>query len=184
MTDETAFTVRDLLPSRLDRLDEVLQNELGKEEGVGALAWDVVESQATDAIASALDCDPFEVLARGWAVARNLHEYADASKHPRRERSVVHLGKHPMTVTMHPVLKYRIGPVASPPLRFTLELTAEFESVALSIKDGHITGIGSGECYVSAQLKYRDVKLHPEQQSRHVKLPGYLKFNVPGVPIR
>jgi hypothetical protein len=70
-----------------------------------------------------------------------------------------------------------------PPLRFTLELTAQFKAVALAIKAGHIGAVGAGECFVSAQLKYGEVNLHPALDSRHVKLPGEFRFAAPGLAI-
>ena len=69
------------------------------------------------------------------------------------------------------------------PLRFTVVLKGHFRSVALVIRDGCITGLDSGDCSVSAQLKCGEVPLHKEAESRHVILPGYLVFPLPGVAI-
>ena len=185
MADNSGCKVRDLLPDELDGMETEVRQALEKDAGAGGakLAWSFIGSQATDAIADTLDFDVFELLARGWCAARELHEYTNPARHPRGEHSVVQLGEHKFTTSVHPVLKCSLDAVALPTLRFTLEFTATVEAVALDIVNGHITAAGAGECYVSAQLKYGEVKLHKPLASRHVKLPGRLTFKRPGFPI-
>jgi hypothetical protein len=136
----------------------------------------------TNDIRSRLNFDVVEVLARGWVFARELHEYKDPNKHPRGESSIVYLGEHKMTTELYPVLTMMIGPIRRE-LRFTLAMTAQINSVRLSIRDGHITGFGTGDCLVKAQLKYREIALHGPIASRKVTLPGHRDFTAPGLAI-
>jgi len=63
------------------------------------------------------------------------------------------------------------------------DVDCAFRSAALSICDGHITAIDAGDCSVGAQLKYKDMKLHKELESREMKLPGRLQLQPPGLEI-
>jgi len=184
MTEPSGIRLRDLLPPDVE-MKSVVKDELRKDADINqlSLAWRFVGSEATDAVRNVLDCDVFEIVARGWCVARELHEYTDSHKHPHDEKSVVHLGEHKFATNVHPVLNISVGAIHCPPLRFTLELAANFRSVALSICNGRITGVGAGDGYVSAQLKYGDVKLHKNKESKKVPLPVEYKFRDPGLSI-
>jgi hypothetical protein len=184
MTESSGVTLRQLLPEEVD-MKPVVKDELRKNAYVGrlSLAWGFIGSEATDAVRNVLDCDVFEIVARGWCVARELHEYADSSKHPPGERSIVHLGEHEFATNVHPVLSISVGAIECPPLRFTLELAAHFRSVALSISNGRITGLAAGDGYVSAQLKYGTVNLHKKKESEKVPLPVEFRFREPGLAI-
>ena len=153
MTEDRGCQVRDLLPTTFERMDGVLREQLQRDQGsTGArLAWDFLGEQATDAIADLLHCDVFELLARGWCVVRELHKYTDPEVYPIEKLALVQLGKHKVTATVHPVLSYSIDAVKLPPLRFTVELSANFDTVTLEIRGGRIRAVGAGECYVTAQ---------------------------------
>lgn len=184
MAEQSGITLAQLFPDPFEKMELVAKSEMTKSAEVGRqhLAWGFVGSQAESALRSALDCDVFELIARGWCTGRELHEYTDATKHPRGERSVLHLGEHALTSKLHPMLMVTVGRVELPRLRFTLDLTANFRAVALAICNGHITAADTGDAYVSATLKYGDVKLH-RKDSRKIKLPGRVIFEVPGLPI-
>jgi hypothetical protein len=101
---------------------------------------------------------------------------------PSRRR-VRCLGEHSVATEVHPVLTLVIGSIECRPLRFTVVRRGHFRSLALVIRDGCIAGLGSGDCSVSAQLKYGEVPLHQETEFRHVILPGHLVLRPPGVVI-
>jgi len=188
MTEETGISVRELLPGSFSRLGQTLQEAASRENGPGertlpGFAWRIAGSEASSALQTALDTDVFSLLARGWGVARELAKYADRSKYPAAVTTIVYLGKHSVTAEVHPVLIVSIDGIEWPPFRFTLALSANFETVALVIRDAHIIGLDSGDCSVSAQLRYGEVPLPGELQSRHVALPGCLRFKPPGIAI-
>jgi hypothetical protein len=182
---DSALMVNELLPDTFQRMEGVVRDELSKDPamGVASRVWGLIGSTATGAIRSRLNFDVVELLGRGWSVARELHEYKDPNKHPPNQSSIVYLGQHNMKTEVHPVLTLMIGSIQSPELRFTLEMTAHINSVALSIRDGHITGLGTGDCFVEAQLKYREIALHDPIKSRKVNLPGHRDFKPPGLAI-
>jgi hypothetical protein len=181
---DNGVMVNELLPDTFNRMEGVVRNEFSKDPamGVASRLWALIGSTATDAIRSRLNFDVVELLGRGWVFARELHEYKDPNKHPPEESSIVYLGQHKMKTELYPVLTLMIGPI-SRELRFTLEMTAHINSVALSIRDGHITGLGTGDCFVEAELKYREIALHDPVKSRKVTLPGHRDFKAPGLAI-
>jgi hypothetical protein len=182
---DSGVMVSELLPNTFNGMEGVVRDELSKNPAMGLASsmWGFVGSTATDAIRSRLNFDVVELLGRGWVFARELHEYKDPVKHPRGQSSILHLGEHKMTTELHPVLTLMIGPLQPPALRFTLEITAHIRSAALAIRDGHITGLGSGDCFLSAQLKYREFPLHNPLETRRVTLPGHYPFKAPGLAI-
>jgi len=188
MSEQYGCKVADLLPDTFDHLDEVIKEGLGSDSEAGrpaipGFAWQIIQSKAAQAVRGVLDGDVFELLARAWCVARELHEFTDRRKHPPDKDSTVFLGDHRVSTEVHPVLLVTVGSIEGPRLRFTLTLTAHFRSASLSIRDGHITAIEAGDCSVGAQLKYKDIKLHKELESRDIKLPGRVKLQPPGLEI-
>ncbi len=188
MSEQYGCKVSDLLPDKFDHLDQVIKEGLdGDSEearpSIPRFAWQIIQSKATQAVRDVLDGDVFELLARAWCVARELHDFTDRRKYPPGKDSTVFLGNHQVSTEVHPVLVVTVGSLEGARLRFTLTLTAHFRSAALTIRDGHITAIDAGDCSVGAQLKYKDTKLHKELESREVKLPGRLRLQPPGLAI-
>jgi hypothetical protein len=167
-------TVGDLLPERFDGLEDRVKQQLSADPEVGRnkLAWNLIGSEIEGALRSVLDCDLIETLAKAWAAARALQDYADPDKHPPGEAAVVHLGEREVERELHPVASVTIGSCQCMELRFTLCLAAHFSGLALSIRAPYITGGTAGDVKASAQLKYGEVPLHKPQESRKVALPG------------
>jgi hypothetical protein len=183
MTEQSALQVRDLLPDGL-QLGQTVEAALRSNGGVGAakFAWRVIGSEATSALKGVLSLDVFEVVARVWCGAKELHDFTDRSKHPAGEKSVVYLGEHAFSKIIYPTLAITIGPYKCPPLRFTLELATTIRSIALAICDGRITSAGAGDGDVTGRLSYGDVDL-TKQQSRKVPFPAHVAFTAPGLAI-
>lgn len=184
MSEQGGCPIRDLLPASFDGMADTMQTELCKQDGVagGRLAWGFVGSQASAAVRDVLGADVFELVARGWCAANELHDYADPSRHPPNERAVVHLGEHAFVKVLHPGLEVMVGPVHCGTLRFTLELAANFRAVALAIVRAHIVAVDAGDGFVSATLKYGDIALH-HRESRKVPFPVHLALRPPGLAI-
>jgi hypothetical protein len=184
MTDPDFMLACNLLPPTLENLDTALKSEL-TQQGANALpsyALHIIGSEATDAIRDTLNVNVFELLAEGWSIAHELHEYTDPHLHLPTERSVVFLGEHSLTTTAYPLLTVRVGEVSYPAIRLNLELTGKFRTAALIIQNGHITGLETGDCSVRAQLSCGNVPLHTAT-SKDITLPGKLKFKAPGLAI-
>jgi hypothetical protein len=174
-----------LLPERLDGIGEEARKKLceTKEIGCMKLAWDLIAGELAGALKSALDCDLLKVLAKGWAEAKILSDFADTKKHPPGTRSVIEIGEHALKRELHPVVAVTIGSLPCVELKFTLAVTAHFSGVKLAVLDGHVTGGSSGEAWASAQLSYEGTPLHEAAECRKVAIPGTFAFDSPGIPI-
>ena len=175
----------DLLPDRLDEASRHAVEALSADEEIGCmkLAWDVVGKELQEALKSALDCDLLELLAKGWAEARLLSDYADPAKHPPGERAVLELGEHELSRDVHPVVAVTVGSCPCMEIKFTFALTAHFSGLKLAVMDGHILGGSMGEAWVSAELSYSGVPLHGDADSKKLRIPGSFRFADPGVKI-
>jgi hypothetical protein len=174
-----------LLPAQLDSVGERARLKLCENQDVGAmkLAWGYIGGELQNALAQALDCDLMEMLARGWAQADLLTEFADSARHPAGERSIVEIGAHDCSRELKPVIAVTLGSCPCAELEFGLKVSANFGGVQLSIADGHITGGRTGEAWASAQLSFQGQPLHDAAQTRKVPIPGAFQFEAPGIPI-
>lgn len=184
MNEHSGVTVSQLIPDR-HAMEDVLKAELSKDRALSwaGSAWALIGSRAMDAIRSRLNFDVVELLGHGWTVARQLHEYKDPTKHPANESTILNLGEHSMRTECHPILMLTVGQMRPLKLRFTLELTAKIHAVALSIRNAHITAMGTGSCSVSALLKYGQIDLHDPVELPKVEFPGKHDFAAPGLKI-
>ena len=174
-----------LLPDRLDSLAERVKGKLSEDQKVGGmkLAWGFIGKELQAALKSVLDCDLFEILAKGWAQAAPLADFADLSKHPPGQRSMIELGKHDLSRELHPVIAVTIGDCPCVELNFTLTVTANISGVRLSIFDRHIVAADPGETWATAQLSYEGTPLHDAPESKKIRIPGEISFAAPGVEI-
>jgi len=169
--------INDLFPSGLTQIGESVANEIRQqgEAGLTGGAWAMLKDEAAARLQEVLDLDVLEVIGQAWSKARELREYADPLKHPPEETSIVHLGEHAVTCEVYPVLEVRLGDVALPELRFTLNVIAKFKSVALTIRGGAIRAVAPGACAAVAELKYRSATLKREE-TPELRLPGRFNF--------
>ena len=174
-----------LLPDRLDSMADRVKSRLSEDEKVGGmkLAWGFIGKELQAALKSVLDCDLFEILAKGWAQAAPLADFVDPAKHPPGERSMIELGKHDLSRELHPVVAVTIGDCPCVELNFTLTVTANISGVRLSILDSHIVAADPGETWATAQLSYEGTPLHEAPESKKIRIPGEIGFTAPGVEI-
>lgn len=174
-----------LLPDRLDGVADQVKSRLCSDDKVERmdLAWDLIGDELHGALKSVLDCDLIGVVAKGWAEAAALSDYADPARHPHGERSVVEIGEHDFQRDFEPVVGVTIASCPSVELRFKFVLTAHLGGAKLSILDGHILGGTLGPSWASAQLSYAGVPLHPVGETRKCAIPGSFSFEAPGIAI-
>lgn len=185
MKESSGCSLRDLFPGQFEHLERELRGEPGAREAErdGPLAWDYLASRAQELILENQDFDIFESLARGWAALRKLREYAREPKRAEDRTFDVALGKHEFTLQLRPTLTYQIGSLPEHSIPFDLALSVRVESVVLAILHGRIRAVGSADCSVTAQLKYRGIPLHDELKTQKVRAPGRIRLREPGLEI-
>ena len=180
------MSVADLLPSKLDHLDAALEREKAANSQLSvlpAMAMGVVGERIDAAVRESLGCDVFQVLAQAWAKARELHDYADETKHPAGEISTMFLGEHALGTDLHPTVDVILTGLTTFELVFTLQLQAALRLAELTIRGGHIVELGKCDAELRAVLMYADIALHEPLKSRRVTLSNPMTFAAPGIPI-
>ena len=179
---DSGIRLKQLLPSDLGELERAVDSEIriGREHSQAGVAWGFVRSTAADRIRDVLDFDAIELIATGWSKAVELRQ---SNHQPPGQTTIVHLGKHDIKTSVHPVLTVGFSLLPHVALRFTLEVTAHFKGAALSVRNGHILAAETGQASVSAQLLYGKAKLHGKQESPALLLPGRYTFKEPGIRI-
>jgi hypothetical protein len=168
-------TLADFLPDEIEGLGEQIKAHVA--EAKGAVAWPVVESQAMSGLKSSLaGFDVFGLLGQAWAKVRELRALKEPGKQAPGEIGIVPVGQHQTTFTAEPALHLTIAGWAAPPLKFGLVTNAIFESVHLSVRDGHLVAAAPGKVAFTTALSLGSIPLHTPKELGHVKLPGQIKF--------
>lgn len=151
-------------------LDEHLR-EAAPNESLAAQALRLAAGEIAGQLQTILDFDVFELLAQGWVKLRELQSYAEPGKLAPGATAVVNLGSHEITHTESPVVDLVVAGTPVSVLKLTIELTVQFKSVALSIRDAAIRSVAPGECMARVRLKYKRQTLK-EESTPKLKLPG------------
>ncbi len=138
-------------------------------------------SIAAQELNKAMDVDVYKLLAQAWIKVAAVRDAAARSKATPGQPTLVALGSQEFTHSCEPVLTLYVADQALPEIRLTLEVTAKFNSVRLSIVDARLRGFAPGEASAIARLMYKDVKLK-EKTTPVWKLPVEVTLGT-GVPI-
>ncbi|MGE5098131.1 MAG: hypothetical protein ACM3SO_23555 [Betaproteobacteria bacterium] len=137
-----------------------------------------VFSQAAEQVNKALSTvDVQDVFAQGWAKSRALWSAASASRGTGKP-AVVALGEHDLKYSCNPILELHAGDEALPEIRLTLELTAHFRKVEVSLADGKVTAISPGSAAVVTRLKYGNATL-AEKTTPNARVASTIRLEPP-----
>lgn len=183
--NESGITIAKLLELKPEHVRSTLTNLT---DGEGRHAADpsslnaFLTDQAAEAVNAALDRDVFELIFNAISGLRELHEYVDSAKHPPSERAIVEWGKCSLNAPQ--VIELKLGEIGLPisPFRFTLNLSAEFKSLTLTIQAGAIHKIAPGPAKASVGLKYGEATVIPTKSTPEIRFEQALEFTG-GLPI-
>lgn len=189
MSETAGLTVRDLLPSRLKKMDDAVKGEIGGDAALKAAGFPMALSGAiadrtADAVAKTLDVDVVGVLAHAWAKAWELHEFSEAAgKHPSDEVDTLFLGEHELSQELRPCAVLSFGAFSRITMEFTVEVAAKLKAAQLTVQAGRIIEIGECEGSVSAEFKFAGIPLHDELESKPLTLIQSYHLAAPGLKI-
>lgn len=182
---ETRFTVCDLLDVQAGDLEDTLAGHIrehASQAGLPPAALGLLADAAAQAVTKRLQLDVFELVFKAWAAVRELHDYADPAKHPPSETAIVRWGKCSIRAPQALDLTFSLAGIALPVLRLTLDLSAEFHSLALTIQGGAIRKLAPGPGSASVGLKYRSVALVKPRKTPELAFDHGIEFP-DGLPI-
>jgi hypothetical protein len=147
---------------------------------LGGAVASVRESLA-EGLQQALNTPLTEIVGTACSTYKDLLEYADATRHPAGEVSLVPLGKHVVESTHAPYVQVFIAGNKVGHIEFKARVALTIESAILKIRDGRIWELQTGAASAEASLELGPaVLVHPK--SRQVKFPGRVEFSK-GLPI-
>ena len=118
------------------------------------LQWDLFQQPIATALRDALaDYDWLDAVAGVWSTAVQLREIGRETR-DAGTRKAYPLGKHPVSLDLHPVVTLTCGLLAFPALRFTVKLVAEVQSAILIVAKGRLSAVDVADLSLSATLFY------------------------------
>lgn len=176
------ITVAELLDVSADALEATLADHIQEHAAEAGLAPGVIRflaEEAAQCVCSQLRLDVFGLLFKAWAAIRELRDYADPAKHPPAETAILRWGKCSIKAPQGLDLKLKVAGVSVPLLRLTIDLKADFHSLALTIRDGAIHKVTPGPACASAALNYGKVPLVKECKTPELKFEQGIAFEPP-----
>ena len=182
MAGDSSIALDELLPSSIDELGDEIGRHMAESRVSGRIAWPAAGKAALKAIREKLSFDVGRAFAGAWAEVEALRDYRDPEKHPPGTDAHHALGGNEVELAAEPLLVVRLGPFEAPPLSFGYTITARFEAVTLTIRDGAIQAAALGGCEVSGVLALKGHQLHEPCRLAKGRVPGRLAFDPP-IPI-
>jgi hypothetical protein len=142
----------------------------------------VLAEEAATLISSKLGMDVFELAFKAWAAVRELRDYADPVKHPPGETAILRWGKCSISAPQGIDVKLKVAGLDMVALRLTVDLEAEFHSLALIVRDGAIQKASPGPASASAALSYGKVPLISKCKTPELTFHHGIEFH-PGLKI-
>lgn len=180
MAGDASIELSELLPSSIEDLGDEIRRHMDEECRVGGrVPWSAAGGAALKAIREKLSFDVARGFASAWAEVEALREYGDPEKHPPGRDEHYALGANRVELEAEPVLVVSLGPLQAPPMSFGYKISARFEAVTLTIRDGAVQAAALGGCEVSGVLSLRGRQLHEPCRLAKGRLPGRLAFDPP-----
>ena len=176
---ESANSVCQLLDIKAENVRNALADHLKERAvqiGLASNVLDLVAEDAAQAVAAQLKLDVFELVFKAWAAVDELREYTNPTKHPPSECVVVRWGKCNIEAPQAVDVKLSLAGIALPVLRLTIDLSAEFHTLALTIRGGAIRKLTPGPARASVALKYRSALLIPARTTPEIKFERGIEF--------
>jgi len=183
----SAATIEPDLGIDAGEIEKLLDNRRQEIErdGRGALAhlsWPMVRERLAIAIRDEVGKDLFPWVAQAWTTASDLHQFKDTETYPAGKDSFYDMVPHSIEGVIHPQIFIRCAGQDLANLRFDVKVTAEFQSVALVIRDATVIGFGGGEYGLTLTIGHEGNDLGEPIELERSRLPGRYTFKH-GLPI-
>jgi hypothetical protein len=148
-----------------------------KELGDWSSAWSLLQSH----LPQLFDVPLLDILLASWQTCQQVSQYAVPDNTEPGTRTTLDLEQRSLSSTHSPRMELRIDDQLVATLPFTINLTLQFKTLRLTVGDGRIWRIESGDCegHGSFELGGHTVVEHTFGK---VQLPGRIDFP-DGMPI-
>lgn len=162
-------------------LDQHVHEHIARGQ-VQVAALGMLAEEVTQEVCKTLRVDPFALAFKAWAAVRELEEYADPRRHPAGEVNIVRWGECSIDAPQEVAVKLSVLGVELPVMRLTLDLRADFHSLALTISDGAIQKITPGPAKAAVSLKCGKATVVRECSTPELQFPRGVNFQ-PALPV-
>ena len=155
---DTGITLGEVLGVKGDDVRATLHEHIQESTATSALpavALGMLADETAQVVSEKLKLDLYDLIFKAWAAVEELREYADPVKHPPGERALLRWGKCTIKAPQAVDVKLSVAGFSLPVLRLTIDLAAEFNSLALTIQGGAVRKLTPGPAKASVALKYR-----------------------------
>lgn len=150
-------------------------------EGKEAADWSTTLRQIKSEFHRLFDVSLLDILLAGWEKYRLVTEYADLDIHPPGERTTLDLELRSLSSTHKPIINLLINNKVTATLTFTIQFQLQFNVLKLTLGDGKIWSIETGQCEGSGNVLIKNhAILH--RTFNKVDLPGRIDFPC-GIPV-
>jgi hypothetical protein len=160
---DAGVTLADLVQVDKQDLRKAIADHLGSAAGARAAALAPVLDVVSDRVAGCLDAafraDLVEVAAKAFADLRELHNYAGPDQPPGGAEATLNFAENALKAPQTLKLHLAVDGFDIPALELTLDLELVFETLAVTVKAGHVRALGLGPTRAEAALRYKESTL-------------------------
>jgi hypothetical protein len=170
------FDDEDTGPALARALDE--HGVLGSLDTTLGLVAQTTREAAGDQVAAVADgllsLDLGDLVVAGWRKQDQLAAAAERTAANPGTSEVVELATHRISSVHHPYVELFVNDVRVTTVNFQLDLEFEVRALVVTVRDGHLASLRSGDCDLSATLTAEGVRLASKR--RQVSLPMVVRW--------
>lgn len=171
-------------PAELQRLEQAGSSEavtarMAEHQAAGGwpAAWEQVQAQ----LPKLFDVSLLDILMASWAKYKQVADQAAADAEHPGKRTTLDLEKRSLSSTHEPCMEVRVNDKTVATLPFTIKLELTFKTLRLTLGDGRIWRIETGDCEGSGSVLLSGQTILKRRFAK-VDLPGRMDFAY-GIPI-
>ncbi|WP_372729410.1 hypothetical protein [Nocardioides sp.] len=127
-------------------------------ESVGSALWAAAATQIAELARDFLKVDVGQVLLRGWTTYQALVEAGDRTR-GTTEVDAVDLAGHDLSLHRHPSVDVVYLDQTVARMRFDVGVDVHVEALTAVVRDGLLSGLGTGRCDVTATISVEGTEL-------------------------
>ncbi len=167
--------------SRIEKTSQagVLKEKISAAQGKNG--WHAASEEIYNKAMSLLVVSMLDILVNAWSTYQPLKKYLDKTKYPPTQSILVPLSEHTTKSVHNPYVEIYVNEEPAGKITFQITLSFTVRGVILTIQDGKIKSLKTGEIRAKGTLKCEGALLL-EQDFRPIPLPGSVDLG-DGIPI-
>ena len=160
---------------RLESADRIREAQQGLLEAAKDLEWHGAWRLIKERLPELFDVSVLDLLLAGWEKYALVAEYAEKSRKEPGKTHRVPLHRKRLTSEHHPRIDLLINERVVEELDFTIRLKLDFAGAQLTLENGELRAVRTGECTGSGEVYLRHTQLYKKTFGK-LDLPGEVRF--------